>query len=246
MSSEQLQSFMIPGSGYGYTGAAVRTLTSFENTIAMGLLDESGSTNSYAKPMEETVKNIIKSLRKNPRADNLIYRQSHFATNYREHHGFMPLGQINESQYDGCYKPGGATHLYDACDRSLREMIDYAEKQLEKKFLCNGILYIITDGCDYGSTLTQNDVKAALAKAISCEALESLVTILIGVNDDPTIQANLEQFQKNVGFTAYYAMKSADEASLAQLTNGISQSISSQSQALGTGGPSQQIQSLVI
>jgi hypothetical protein len=41
-------------------------------------------------------------------------------------------------------------------------------------------------------------------------------------------------------------MKSADEASLAQLTNGISQSISSQSQALGTGGPSQQIQSLVI
>jgi hypothetical protein len=78
---------MLPGGGYGYTGAPVDTLTSFENTIALGLLDESGSTGGFAKDMEKAVKAIIKSLRLSPRADNLIYRHCHFAT------GFPRLGK---------------------------------------------------------------------------------------------------------------------------------------------------------
>lgn len=246
MESQQLQSFMIPGSGYGYTGAQIDTLTSFENTLALGLLDESGSTNSYAKDMEAAVKEIVKSLRRSPRADNLIYRHCHFGTHFREHHGFMPLAQINESMYDGCYKPGGATSLYDSCDRVIRELMDYAEKQAAEKYMCNGVIYIITDGLDYGSTLRQSDVKKALSKAISTEALESLITILIGVNSDPSVQKGLQDFQQEVGFTRYVPIDQANEKSLAKLANFVSQSISSQSQALGTGGPSQQIQSLTF
>lgn len=252
MTSQSLQSFMIPGGAYGYTGAPVDTLTSFENTLALGLLDESGSTDPFAKEMEAAVKEIIKSLRRSPRADNLIYRHCHFGSHFREHHGFMPLGQINESQYDGCYHPGGATSLYDSCDRVIKELTDYADQQAKQKYLCNGVIYVLTDGCDYGSTLTQTDVKKTLAKAIMSEALESLVTILIGVNVDVTTQEGakidkgLRDFQTVAGFTRYLPIGEANDKNLAKLANFVSQSISSQSQALGSGGPSQQIQSLTF
>lgn len=239
--SQALASFMVPGGGFGYTGAPVETLTSFENTIALGLLDESGSTHQFARPMELCVKEIIKSLRRSPRADNLIYRHCHFGTNFREVHGFTPLAQINPDQYDGCYQPGGATHLYDSTDRILKELRDYGQKQAAQKYLCNGIAYMLTDGCDYGSTLGQPDVKATLVGVNSDESLESLITILIGVNDSPSIQRDLEAYAKNVGFTQYIPMGKADEKTLAKLANFVSQSIQSQSQALGTGGPSQSL-----
>lgn len=246
MDSQQLDTFAIPGSNYGYTGAKIDTLTSFQNTLALGLLDESGSTIPFARPMELMVKEIIKSLRHSPHADNLMYRHCHFATDFREHHGFVPLGQINEDQYDGCYKPNGRTSLYDSCHRVIRELLDYGEKQAEQRYQCNGIIYIITDGQDYGSTLKVPDVKDALQKAIQSESLESLVTILIGVNPDPHVQADLQTFQQEAGFTRYIPLDDANEKTLAKLANFISQSISSQSQALGSGGPSQAIQSLTF
>lgn len=233
-----LQNFAIPGGNYGYSGAKIETLTSFENTLALGLLDESGSTGPFARQMELCVKEIIKSLRRSPRADNLIYRHCHFATGFREFHGFTPLAQLNEGMYDGCYVPGGQTTLYDSCDRVVAELLDYAVKQAAQKYLCNGIVYIITDGRDYGSVLTPTSVRKRLADAIASEALESLNTILIGVNPDPGIQADLEDFKNKVGFTQYVPLDKADEKSLAKLANFISQSIQAQSQALGTGGPS--------
>lgn len=240
-SNPTMQSFVVPGGNYGYTGTKIETLTSFENTLAIGLLDESGSTTGFAGLMEICVKEIVKSLRRSPRADNLIYRHCHFGTHFREHHGFMPLGQINENDYDNCYQPGGATHLYDSVDRVINEMVDYAEQQAKQKYTCNGILYMLTDGQDYGSTLKVRNVKETLAKAVASESLESLITILIGVNEDPGIQQSLQDFAKEAGFTQYVPIKNADEKNLAKLAKFISQSISSQSQALGSGGPSQSL-----
>ena len=244
--SQQLQNFTIPGTGYGYKAAPIDTLQSFENTIALGLFDESGSTEDFAIQMQNAVKEIVKSLQQSPRADNLIYRQCHFGTNFREFHGFLPLNQLVLSDYDHCYQPGGRTHLYDSLHRVTLELVDYARQQAQQRYMCNAILYAITDGADYGSTLKIKDVKNGFSQAIACEDLESLVTILIGVNDDPGIQQNLQDFAKEAGFTRYVPIGQATEKELAKMANFISQSISSQSQALGTGGPSQQINSLTF
>lgn len=239
--SLNLAQFAIPGGNYGYTGAQVDALQSFENTIAVGLLDESGSTGSFARQMEICVKEIIKALRHSPAADKLIYRHCHFATNFREFHGYTPLANLNEDMYDGCYVPGGQTALYDSCDRIFAEMLDYAQRQVKMKYTCNGIAYIMTDGRDLGSTRKQADVRDRLASVIASEALESMMTILIGVNDDPSIQQDLESFQKFVGFTQYVPLKDADAKTLAKLSAFISKSVVAQSQALGTGGPSQSL-----
>lgn len=244
MNSQSMQSFALPGSGYGYTGTNIDDLTSFENTIATGLLDESGSTRSFARQMELCVQEIIRSLRHCPAADKLIYRHCHFDTNFREVHGFKPLAECHEKDYDGIWAGGGQTALYNSCDNVLKATLDYAEKQAAKRYVVNGIVYIITDGVDYlagGNGLKQEDVKSALARCISSEALESLMTILIGVNDDPGIRRDLEAFQQNVGFTQFVPIEDANEKTLAKVANFISQSVQSQSQSLGSGGPSQSL-----
>jgi uncharacterized protein YegL len=241
VSSENLQSFMVPGGNYGYTGTPVNNLTSFEYTLAQGLLDESGSTNSFARAMELAVKEMIKALRRSPRADNLMYRQSHFATNYREQHGWMPLAKINLDDYDGCYQPGGMTTLYDSNERALKELQDYAHQQAAMKYLCNGFFFCMTDGRDYGSTFKPQQVRDAFTTVVKDESMESLLSILIGVNDDPGIQKDLEAYANLVGYTQYLPLKDADEKTLAKLAAFISQSIQAQSQALGTGGPSKSL-----
>jgi hypothetical protein len=174
-------------------------------------------------------------------ADNLMYRHCHFGTDFREVHGYLPLLAISEDQYDGCYSPGGQTHLYDNTDRVIVETTHYAEQQTAQKYLCNGFIYMLTDGCDYGSTLKQTDVRTSLAKAIASEALESLITILIGVNDDDQIQKDLQAYAANAGFTQYIPLKDASAATLAKLAKFISKSVVAQSQAVGSGGPSRSL-----
>jgi hypothetical protein len=241
--SQGLQSFAVPGGGYGYTGANIDDLTSFENTLSTALLDESGSTNSFALAMEACVKEIVRSLRHSPVADKLLYRHCHFGTNFREVHGFKPLAECHEPDYDGCYAPGGTTALYDSSVAVLNATVDYAEKQAAKKYVVNGIAYTITDGCHYlpGGTVKKEDVKVAQAKAMTNESLESLITILIGVNDDPGIQRDLEDYAHFVGYTRYIPIGEANEKTLAKIAGYISQSVVAQSQSLGTGGPSQSL-----
>lgn len=235
-------SFAVPGTNYGYTGMGIGLPdTQTEYTLAVALLDESGSTGPFAKEMEKAVKEIVKSLRYSPRGDYLLYRHCQFSTGFRELHGFVPMTQLNESTYDNCYQVGGQTALYDSCDRVIAELLDYAKKQNEARVICNGVIYIITDGRDYGSTLSQADVRQKLSSAIASEELESLVTILIGVNPDKGVQADLKKFQETVGFTQYVSLLDAKEATLAKLGNFISKSVSAQSMALGTGGPSKSL-----
>lgn len=238
------KSFMVPGAGYGYTGTPVDQLTSTENTIVTMLLDESGSTTSYARQMELCVKEVVKSLRHCPQKDRLIYRHCHFDTNFREVHGFKPLIDCKEDDYDGVWAGGGSTALYNSCENVVLSTLDYAKQQAEQRYLVNGIIFIITDGQNYlpgQRSKTQDDVKAALANAIASESLESLMTILIGINSDPSVQKDLQNFANNVGFTQYVEIEKADEKTLARLQNFSSQLVQSQSQALGSGGPSQSL-----
>ena len=235
----QMLSFMVPGANYGYTGAKIDALASFENTLAICLLDESGSTTPFARQMEGCVKEVVKALRHSPRAANLIYAHYHFDTHFREVHGFKPLMECNEADYDGIWAGGGRTTLYDSEDRVINFLVDYARRQGEQHYTCNGIIWIITDGQDFGSVLKQKDVQLSLAKAIACEELESLMTILIGINDDPAVQRDLEEHAQTVGFTQYVPVARADEKTLVALAGFVSRSVSAQSQSLGQGGPSQ-------
>ena len=241
--SEGLQSYAIPGGNFNFTGLPVGDPNmAMEQTLYFLAVDESGSTMGFRPEMSKATQEIVKSLTRSPRADNLMYRMTHFSTGIREIHGWKPLRDCNVGDYANTFLHSGCTDLYDAACEGAESMRIYAEDLAKNRYLANGVLVIITDGCNLGSTYGVNDVRRMFEQLIKGEMLESLMTILVGVNiNSPAVKAELDEFQKKAGFTQFIAVEDATEKTMAKVADFISRSVSSQSSALGTGGASQSL-----
>jgi len=112
----------------------------------------------------------------------------------------------------------------------------------EQEFDVNGLVVIITDGVNNIGQRSSADVSRILKEVVMEEQLESLKTILVGVNTrDAMINDYLNSFKKDAGIDQYVDSGEATPEKLARLADFVSKSISAQSQALGTGGPSQSL-----
>jgi len=239
----EMESRKVPGTHFGYTGTRLADLTgATEYTLCTIVLDESGSTIDFKSEMEKCIQEIVKACRYSPRADNLMLRLVAFGTNYREVHGFKLLQACNPDDYIGCYNSAGSTALYDSCCDAIEATKDYAKQLADNEYLCNACVFVLTDGDDNASKFNANNVKDSLAKCVNSETLESLNSVLIGVNiQEPRIKSFLDNFHKTAGFTQFVELKDASDKTLAKLAAFVSKSISSTSQALGSGGPSQSL-----
>lgn len=224
---------------YGFSAVPTDDLGATEYTLALVIADTSSSVHSFRDEIEACVKRIVGACRDAPRADNLMLRVVTFNSQVDEFHGFRPLMDCTPDDYSGSIQPGGMTALYDASHNGIESVLSYGKDLVDADYDCNAIVVVVTDGCDNVSTYGANEVKKLLAKAMQDENLESLVTILVGVNvNDATVGQYLQDFNDNAGFTQYVEVGNASEKTLARLAQFISKSISNQSQALGTGGPS--------
>jgi uncharacterized protein YegL len=128
------------------------------------------------------------------------------------------------------------TALYDATHNAVVSATTYGKDLTDHDFDVNSIAFIITDGGDNASVLTVKDLNKALGRAVTSEAVESMVSILVGVNvADPTLSQYLEDLKDEAGFSQYVELSDAKEKTLAKLATFVSRSISAQSQALGSG-----------
>ena len=231
------------GGSFSFSGTRVESLGATEYTLVTIAVDTTGSVLCFRKQLREMLVTAIDSCKKSPRKENLLARVIFFSDMFQggvnEIHGFKPLSEIDPSSYPEI-QTGGCTPLYDACYSSIGAMNAYAKKLVDQDFGVNGICFIITDGGDNTSSLTPNSVREELEKAVSGEVLESMVSILIGVNV-ANYDFVLKEFQQDAGITEYRDAGNATSQNLAKLAGFVSQSVSSQSQALGTGGPSQNI-----
>jgi hypothetical protein len=230
------------GAGFHFSGTKLAKLGASEYTL-MGLAcDMSGSVFRFAKEIEDCLIATIESCQKSPRADNLLARLVTFNTTVEEQHGFRPLADCHLAKYKGIIQPGGCTVLCDASTSLISSMAAYGKQLIKNDFQANGIVVIITDGIDEGSTLTADAVKKAIEEARMSESLESIVTILIGINVTNQMVSNyLKHFKDAAGIDQYVEAKDATPSTLAKVAGFISKSVSSQSQSLGTGGASQPI-----
>jgi uncharacterized protein YegL len=220
----------------------VDDLGATEYTLVGIAADVSGSVHSFQAEIEKCVKEVVGSCQHSPRADNLMLRFVIFDHRLSEHHGFKPLSECDLDGYTGSIQIGGMTALYDAGCNVTDSIVQYGKSLTENDFDVNGIVFVITDGMDNHSTMTARSLKESLERAVTSESLESIVSILVGVNiQDPHVGNWLQQLQKDAGFTQYVELQQADSKTLAKLADFVSRSISSQSQALGTGGPSQSL-----
>ena len=136
----------------------------------------------------------------------------------------------------------GMTPLWDATLESIDTVESYAQTLSDQDYFCNGLVVVITDGCENSSSRVtrMSQITDAMAKIRKNESLESIKTILIGVND-ADLMDELTEFKNEAGFDEYISISDANPSSLAKMANFISQSISSTSQSLGSGGPSKAV-----
>jgi uncharacterized protein YegL len=242
LNDTQLDQINLPNSHYGYSATRLEDLGATEYTIATIVADISGSTAAFVLDMEAAIARIVQACKFSPRADNLLLRLVAFDDSLSELHGFKLLENCNLADYAGTLRPGGSTALYDATQNAVASTTNYAQKLSSADFAANAILFVITDGMDNASKVSAKKVKAALDEAVRTEALESIVSVLIGVSvQNPEVSRYLKKFHVDAGFTQYVELDQADAKTLARLAEFVSQSISAQSQALGTGGGSQQL-----
>lgn len=232
---------LVQGQVKGFTFSAVRpeTLGATEYTLVTLVLDKTGSVAGFAKELFRVKKAVVEACRKSPRADFLLLRVLEFNSQVDEVHGFLPLADIDVNAYKApsCT---GSTALHDAAFAAVAATGAYARTLADQDYLANALVVIATDGEDNESRLRAADVKAELAQAVASEALESLRTILVAVNAGHSAKS-LQAFQRNAGIDQYVDVADASPQKLARLADFVSRSISAQSQALGTGGPSRSL-----
>lgn len=242
ITQDDLRQAALPTNGYGYSATKLDDLGAAEYTLVTIVCDASGSVAAFRGELEHALQSIVQACQFSPRADNLMLRLLSFDNTLHELHGFKLLERCNLADYDQILHIGGATALYDATENGVSATTDYARQLAASDFAANAIVFVLTDGMDNASTLTPRFVKEALTQAVAEEALESMLSVLIGVNvSDRTVGGYLQDFKTDAGFTQYVEIGKADAKTLSKLADFVSRSISAQSQSLGTGGPSQSL-----
>lgn len=238
---------VIPGSvgGFTFSTTKVEKLTAMSYTLVDIEIDKSGSVHSFTKEIIECLKEAVRSCAKSPRAENLLVRVNVFNNGLDELHGFLPLKDIDPEKYD-IGTPYGMTALYDALYSGVGSVATFAKTLSEQGYSVNGICIVITDGMNNDSTATEKMVADKKVQAVQDEDIESLLGIVIGVNANgrsgyhgKTIADVLNEMKDNIGFEQFVNAGDANKETLAKVAQFVSKSVSSQSQSLGTGGPSQ-------
>lgn len=238
--TDDMEQHNLPTGTYGYSAARIENLEATEYTLVDIIVDVSGSVSSFKDDLESCLRAIVEACRHSPRADNLLLRLVSFHTTLTEHHGYKMLAGCNPDDYLGSLNCGGMTALFDASENAVRAATDYGKKLTEQDFDVNAVVFVITDGGDNSSVMSATAVGKALKDATHSEAIESLVSVLIGVGvkAEPQLSQYLKKFETDAGFSQYEEIDQADAKTLAKLAEFVSKSISAQSQSLGSGGAS--------
>jgi hypothetical protein len=101
---------------------------------------------------------------------------------------------------------------------------------------------------DNRSKKKPKDISDQLKKIEEGEEVESIITALFGVNDPNSgwskeVARALSELQAEVDFTEYIDAGDVNEKNVGKIGGVVSSSITSTSQALGKGGPSQKLPS---
>ena len=235
-----MQTMNVANSNFQFSGVRPENLESTEYTLVSIVVDKSGSVQSFRNEMVDAIKSVIESCKSAPRAENLLVRVVFFNDTLEEVHGYLPLDDIDLSVYESL-QPYGVTSLFDATFESIGSVLKYSEDLQAQEMDVNGICVVITDGADNNSTMTPGMIKKQIEDALNQETvIESVMTILVGINAQDA-SSYLNDFKSQANLQQYVDAGDADQKTLAKLANFVSQSISSQSQSLGTGGPSKSL-----
>ena len=227
--------------GFQFSGVGLERLEATEYTLVVLSVDTSASVEEFAGEMEKAIAAIVEAAKNSARGENILLRITEFNgyNGVNELQGFAPLQEVEVPEL----RPQGMTPLYDGIQDAIVATANYAEDLAEADYLVNAILVVITDGWENASRKARRaDIKKKLAELRNDEeVLESARVILIGVNADEA-EDELKELARVLGLDQFVALPDASEETLGKLAGFVSASVVAQSQALGSGGPSQPVE----
>lgn len=242
MTDSQFEQFDLGNSSFGFSAIGTNDLEASEYTLVTIAVDDSTSIDCFASAINDCLGEIVLACRRSQRADNLMIRVVTFGNTVVEHHGFKLLMNCAPDDYKNCIKGRGLTALNDAAINAIEAANSYAQRLKADDYGVNGLVVVITDGENNHSTAASaNLVGAAMKKVQMNEQIDGgLHSILIGCDQGSgSINAILKSWQKDANFSQFIGLTDVKDKTFAKIAQFISRSISSQSQSLATGGPSQ-------
>lgn len=234
------------GSHFAFSATKIAHLGASEYTLVCIAVDCSGSLEGLESELEAMLGKIVQACRdpRNPRADNMMLRVILFNDSVTELHGFKPVMDINPGDYKGKITCTGLTAARDAAFNAVKSCSEYGAQLVAQQFAVNGAVFLITDGIDNRSRVGVKMLADEIKSSVRSESLESMLSALVGIGsgssaDVSQLSQELLQLKDDAGFSQYEFAGDATPATLARIGGFVSKSASSQSQSLGTGGPSQ-------
>lgn len=230
----------ILGTGaFQFSGATMDKLSelSSEFTLVTLAVDVSYSVESVIGELQHMVREVITVAKKDPNSDKILIRLLTFSNDVTEVLGFKPSNEIDVNDIN--LSVTGSTALYQAVEDGVRATESYAKVLYDQDFIVNSLIITLTDGYENCSrTSTELTVKKAFDDLrAKREELESMISVIIGT----PMNTAVEDFAKNVGITESIDAGDFDVGVIKRIGNFVSKSISAQSKAIGSGGPSQVI-----
>ena len=140
-------------------GVGLDDIASSEVTLAMNIIDMSGSMTSHAQNLTRAYNDdYLSAMRSSPVADDILVSTILFDDQIELLHGYVSLDDA-QVLTPAVYKPRGATALYDAIAGGLTNMVLYAQQLRQSGIAVRCIVLVYTDGDDNSSKQRAKDIK---------------------------------------------------------------------------------------
>jgi hypothetical protein len=161
-------------------------LTTNEVTLAMNIIDMSGSMSSHAANLIRAYNNdYLAAMTLSAAADDILVSTILFDSHVNTLHGYLPLDDAPRLN-DKNYTPDSTTALYDAIAAGMTNMVLYAQQLRQSGVAVRGLVMVYSDGEDNASKQQAQDVRRA-AEDLLKQEIYTLVFVGFG-------------FKKQMGF----------------------------------------------
>jgi uncharacterized protein with von Willebrand factor type A (vWA) domain len=181
----------------GNVGVPLHKLACNEVTLAMNIIDASGSMAPYAADLMRAYnEDYLGAMAGSTAVDEILVSSIIFNDQVEMLHGYvnLPDAPLLDS---GRYQPGGSTALYDAVAQGISAMVAYAQHLRQRGVLVRCLLIVYSDGED---NVSKQKVTAVRQAAQDLLQHEIYTLAYVGFQSGGMDEPRLRSLANKIGF----------------------------------------------
>lgn len=178
-------------------GAPLHALASNDVTLAMNIIDMSGSMQPFAADLISAYNDhYLKAMALSSSADEILVSTIFFEDSVQLYHGYLGLDDVPRLS-DTVYRPNATTALYDAVAAGLTNMVLYAQQLRQSGLTVRCLVLVYTDGGDNASSQPPDAIRRAVGELLR----HDIYTLAyVGFRNGGLSEQELRQMADTIGF----------------------------------------------